>query len=40
MPNFREYGRGDLLCKVDITIPKKISKEQREVLEQLKEMGL
>jgi molecular chaperone DnaJ len=40
MPNFREYGRGDLLCKVDITIPKKISKEQREVLDQLKEMGM
>jgi molecular chaperone DnaJ len=40
MPNLREYGRGDLLCKVDITIPKKITKEQRESLEKLKELGL
>lgn len=40
MPVFREYGRGDLLCKVDITIPKKVTKEQRESLEQLKGLGM
>ena len=40
MPNFREYGRGDLLCKLDVNIPKKISKDQRDSLEKLKELGL
>ncbi len=40
MPVYRGYGRGDLLCKIDIQIPKKLSKEQRDTLEKLKELGL
>jgi len=35
MPRFRGYGKGDLLIRVGISIPKKISKNEREILEQL-----
>jgi molecular chaperone DnaJ len=40
MPDYRGYGRGDLLCKVDIDVPKKVSKDQKLILEQLKELGM
>jgi molecular chaperone DnaJ len=40
MPRFRGYGKGDLLVRVGVTIPKRISKNEREILEQLaKETG-
>jgi molecular chaperone DnaJ len=35
MPRFRGYGRGDLLVRVGVSIPKRISKNEREILEQL-----
>jgi molecular chaperone DnaJ len=37
MPRFRGYGKGDLLIRVGVSIPKKISKKQRELLEKLAE---
>ena len=40
MPRFRGYGRGDMLVRVDITVPEKLTQEQRVLLEQLaKEFG-
>ena len=35
MPRFRGRGRGDMLVKVDIAVPKKLSAQQRVLLEQL-----
>jgi len=35
MPRFRGYGRGDLLIRVGISVPEKLSSRQRELLEQL-----
>lgn len=40
MPRVRQYGRGDLLCKINVEIPKKITKAQRELLLKLKELGM
>jgi molecular chaperone DnaJ len=40
MPRMRGYGRGDLLCKVEIEVPKNLSKEQKDVMKQLEEIGL
>ena len=40
-PRFGEAGRrGDLLVTVRVKLPKKISREQKELLEELKRMGL
>jgi molecular chaperone DnaJ len=40
MPRFRSYGRGDLLVRVGITVPERVTLQQRALLEQLaKEMG-
>jgi molecular chaperone DnaJ len=40
MPRFRGYGRGDLLVRVGISVPEKVTGSQRALLEQLaKEMG-
>ena len=40
MPRFRGYGKGDLLVRVAITVPDKVTSQQRALLEQLaKEMG-
>lgn len=35
MPRFRRYGRGDMQVKVDISVPKKLTTQQRTLLEQL-----
>jgi molecular chaperone DnaJ len=35
MPRFRGYGKGDLLVRVGISVPEKITARQRELLEQL-----
>jgi molecular chaperone DnaJ len=35
MPRFRSYGKGDLLVRVAISVPEKLTPQQRELLEQL-----
>jgi molecular chaperone DnaJ len=35
MPRFRGYGKGELLIRVGVEVPKKLSGKQRELLEQL-----
>jgi molecular chaperone DnaJ len=35
MPRFRGYGRGDMQIRIDIAVPKKLTNEQRTLLEQL-----
>ena len=40
MPHFRGYGRGDLLVRVGISVPEKLTSQQRLLLEQLgQELG-
>jgi len=40
MPRFRGYGRGDLLVRLGISVPEKLTYQQRVLLEQLaKELG-
>lgn len=40
MPRFRGYGKGDLLVRVSVAVPEKLTSQQRTLLEQLaKEMG-
>lgn len=40
MPRFKSTSRGDLLVHINVVIPKKLSKREREILEELaKEMG-
>ncbi len=38
LPDVNGYGRGDILVVVDITIPSKLSKEERKLVEKLNEM--
>jgi molecular chaperone DnaJ len=35
MPRFRSYGKGDLLVRVGIMVPEKLTQQQRMLLEQL-----
>jgi molecular chaperone DnaJ len=37
MPRFRGYGKGDLLVRVGISVPEKLTVKQQELLEQLAE---
>ena len=37
MPRFRGYGKGDLLVRVGISVPERLTAKQRELLEQLAE---
>jgi len=37
MPHFRRYGRGDLMVKIHVKTPKKLSKKAKEMLEKLKD---
>jgi molecular chaperone DnaJ len=40
MPRFRGYGKGDLVVRVGISVPEKLTPQQRVLLEQLaKELG-
>jgi molecular chaperone DnaJ len=40
MPRFRAYGRGNLLVRIGIAVPEKLTSQQRLVLEQFaKELG-
>jgi molecular chaperone DnaJ len=40
IPHFSGLGRGDMYVQVHIQVPKKLSKEQKQLLQQLKEQGL
>jgi len=40
IPHFSGYGRGNLYVELIIKIPKKLTKEQKELLEKLKEEGI
>jgi curved DNA-binding protein len=40
LPHFHTSGRGDLYVKVNVTVPAKLSKRQKEILEELAQEGL
>ena len=40
IPHFSGYGRGNLYVELIVKIPKKLTKKQKELLEQLKEEGI
>jgi DnaJ-class molecular chaperone len=35
MPRLRGYGKGDLLVRVDVAVPEKLTQQQKNLLEQL-----
>ncbi len=40
IPHFQGYGQGDLYVGLELKIPKKLTRKQKQLLEQLKEEGL
>lgn len=40
IPHFRGLGRGDMFVELEIQTPKKLTKEQRDLLEELRKFGL
>ncbi len=40
IPHFGRFGKGDLYVKINIQIPKRLTKEQKDALKKLKECGL
>lgn len=40
LPHYFGRGRGDLYCQVEIKIPKKLTKEQKDLINRLRELGL
>jgi DnaJ-class molecular chaperone len=38
-PKLKGSGKGDVLARVKLTVPKRLSKKQRELLEELKKAG-
>ena len=40
LPRFKGSGHGDLFVRINVTVPKKVSSKQKELLEQLAEEGL
>lgn len=40
MPHFRGYGRGDMYVDMEVGIPKKLTRKQKELLEDLRREGL
>ncbi|MCK9578157.1 molecular chaperone DnaJ [bacterium] len=40
IPHFNGFGRGDLFVQLIVDVPQKLSKKQKEILEQLRENGL
>ncbi len=39
LPDINGYGKGDLLVNISVWVPKKLSKEEQQVLEKLRESG-
>jgi molecular chaperone DnaJ len=40
LPHFQGYGRGDMYVQLTLKIPKKLTKKQKELLEELKKEGI
>jgi len=38
-PKLKGSGRGNVLARVKLTVPKKLSKKERELIEELKKAG-
>jgi DnaJ-class molecular chaperone len=38
-PRLKGSGKGDVLARVRLQVPKKVSKRQRELLEELRKLG-
>jgi len=40
LPQMRDKGQGDLYVRIHVKMPKKLSKEQKKLIEQLANTGL